>query len=121
EAEPDPDRIDLIQLDGGGQFTIGLYDADGNELRSVETDGSQDGVASLDLANLEPGDYFLRISSDGFTGRYQFEPAVDNRPESIGRVLLDLSGPGTGVLSLAGLEAGMPYYIEVSTPDRIPT
>jgi len=110
----------------GHQPGIELYDDAGNLLRTGQTSWGGGLITNtLDLAQLDPGDYFLRVSSseptDGSPLGYELAPAVDNRPEAVGRALLDLSGPGGSELSLAGLAPGVSYYAKVEAPGRNPT
>lgn len=109
------DRISIRQIDGDASLTVSLTDAAGNSIESTIQDGSSDLVHEFSLEGVAAGIFTLRISSTA-AARYELIPSIG----TVGTRIENLNTGAASSVSLASLDAGT-YFIEVATPNALPT
>jgi hypothetical protein len=113
-AKP-PASIAMRQTDGGTNLVLEVFTAAGAPLAGLTT---IDGVTTVaNLAGLPIGDYLLKVSTGGGTGRYELRPSIGAR----GQTLLDFTGQGTATINMAGLSPDATYLLKVASANRTPT
>jgi Ca2+-binding RTX toxin-like protein len=108
------DVFNLVKALSTDPITLELLNANGDVLASVAT--SDERVLSIDLEDLQAGEYFVRVSSTSLV-RYELAPRIG----ADGHAVVDLAGKQTASLDISGLSAGTQYLVRVESPNRIPT
>ena len=101
----------------GAAFGVELFDVenDSNPLPG-RVAVNDDGEIEANLAGLEAGEYWLKVSGDS-AGRYELLPVIG----APGATALDLTPQEVEPLDLSSLDADTGYLIEVTSPNIVPT
>lgn len=109
------DRVSIRQTDGDALLIVSLTDAAGNSIAPTIKDGSDNLVQEFSLEDIAAGTFTLRISSAA-AARYELIPSIG----TVGTRIENLNTGAASSVSLASLDAGT-YFIEVATPNALPT
>jgi len=110
--------IEVNAVGGGAVPTVELHDRLGGAALTGRTTVSTGGLsATIDLAELPRGEYWLRLYGPAAGEAYELRPAVGGE----GQTLVDLTGRGRTSINLAGLPAEPVYYLKVESGSLIPT
>ena len=127
------DRLTLLRIDSDETLTFALFDGQGNEIlgadgeplgldsdpttyRFEHSTSPEASTVAFILDGLEAGDYVIRVTGNG-ASEYEIITGIGE----VGSLQRDLSGQDETGISLAGLEAGVPYLLRVDSPNLVPT
>ena len=119
ELEEEPlssTRLIVRPLSLGMELEVQLFGTPSEENPLSDRISNEDGVIRVDLEGLDRGSYWLKVSGEQ-ASRYTLFSTLSSQAATV----LDLSPRGVDSLDLSALAPDREYFIEVSSPNLIPS